>query len=49
MGQYPWAKRLTDHPGYCIRQGDWRAAYRLDYESGEMIVDKIAKRDEVYR
>jgi mRNA interferase RelE/StbE len=49
MGQYPWAKRLTDHPGYRIRQGDWRAVYRLDYEWGEMIVDKIAKRDEVYR
>jgi mRNA interferase RelE/StbE len=49
MGQYPWAKRLTGHPGYRIRQGDWRAVYRLDFESGEMVVDKIAKRDEVYR
>jgi mRNA interferase RelE/StbE len=48
-GQYPWAKRLTDHPGFRIRQGYWRAVYRLDHESGEMIVDKIAKRDEVYR
>ncbi len=49
MGQHPWAKRLTDQPGFRVRQGDWRAVYRLDHEAGEMIVDKIAKRDEVYR
>ena len=49
MGQYPWAKRLTDQPGFRVRQGDWRAVYRLDYDAGVMIVDKIAKRDEVYR
>jgi mRNA interferase RelE/StbE len=49
MGQYPWAKRLTDQPGFRVRQGDWRAVYRLDHEGGEMVVDKIAKRDEVYR
>ena len=49
MGQYPWARRLTDQPGFGVRQGDWRAVYRLDHEAGEMIVDKIARRDEVYR
>ncbi len=49
MGQYQWAKRLTDQPGFRVRQGDWRAVYRLDHDAGEMIVDKIAKRDEVYR
>lgn len=49
MGQYPWAKRLTDQPGFRVRQGDWRAVYRLDHEAMEMVVDKIAKRDEVYR
>lgn len=49
LGQYPWAKRLTDQPGFRVRQGDWRAVYRLDHETGEMVVDKIAKRDEVYR
>lgn len=48
-GQYPWAKRLTEQPGFRARQGDWRAIYRLDHEAGEMVVDKIAKRDEVYR
>ncbi len=48
-GQYPWAKRLTDQPGCRVRQGDWRAVYRLDSEADEMIVDTIAKRDEVYK
>jgi mRNA interferase RelE/StbE len=49
MGPHPWAKRLTDHPGFRLRQGDWRAVYRLDHGRNEMIVDKIAKRDEVYK
>lgn len=48
-GRHPWAKRLTDQPGFRVRHGDWRAVYRLDHATGEMIVDKIAKRDEVYR
>ena len=48
-GQHAWAKRLTDQPGYRIRQGDWRAVYRLDHKADEMIVDIIAKRDEVYK
>ncbi len=47
--RYPWAKRLTDQPGYRVRQGDWRAIYRLDHDTDEMIVERIAKRDEVYR
>jgi mRNA interferase RelE/StbE len=48
-GQYPWSKRLTDRPGFRIRQGDWRAIYNLNYDSGKMSVEKIAKRDEVYK
>ncbi len=47
-GQHSWAKRLTDQLGYRVRQGDWRAVYRLDSEADEMVVDTIAKRDEVY-
>ncbi|WP_207210233.1 type II toxin-antitoxin system RelE family toxin [Lichenibacterium ramalinae] len=49
LGPYPWAKRLTDQPGYRARQGDWRAVYRLDHTTDEMIVDIIAQRDEVYK
>ncbi|MFA6020160.1 MAG: type II toxin-antitoxin system RelE/ParE family toxin [Rhodospirillales bacterium] len=48
-GDYPWALRLTNHPGFRIRHGDWRAIYRLDFETDEMIVDRIAKREEAYR
>ena len=43
------AEKLTDHPGFRARQGDWRAVYRLDRQSGEMIVDLIAHRSEVYK
>ena len=49
LGKYPWAKRLTDQPGFRARHGDWRAIYRLDHGSGEMLVEKIAKREEAYR
>ncbi len=48
-GQYLWAKRLTGHPGFRIRQGDWRAIYILNFDAGKMTVEKIAKRDEVYK
>ena len=48
-GQYPWAKRLTGHPGFRIRQGDWRAIYILNFDADKMTVEKIAKRDEVYK
>lgn len=48
-GRYAWAKRLTGQPGFRVRQGDVRAVYRLDHEAAEMIVDRIARRDEVYR
>ena len=40
MGQHPWAKRLTDQPGFRVRQGDWRAIHRLDHDTAEMIVDR---------
>ena len=49
MKQHPWAKRLTDQPGFRVRQGGWRAGDRLAHKADEMIVDIIAKRDEAYR
>jgi mRNA interferase RelE/StbE len=48
-GQHPWAKRLTAHPGFRIRHGDWRAIYNLNFDAGKMTVEKIAKRDEAYK
>jgi len=49
VGRHGWVKPLTGVAGFRVRQGDWRALYRLDYETGDMVVDKIARRDEVYR
>lgn len=43
------AKRLTGHPGFRVRHGDWRAVYRLDPEAGEMVVNRVGHRREVYR
>ncbi|MBF0094472.1 MAG: type II toxin-antitoxin system RelE/ParE family toxin [Alphaproteobacteria bacterium] len=49
FGSHAKAKKMTDHPGYRARYGDWRAIYRLDNQTGEMVVDRIGHRSEVYR
>ncbi len=49
FGQHAKAKKLTDHPGYRARHGEWRAVYRLDRQSDEMVVDRVNHRSEVYR
>lgn len=42
-------KKLTNHPGYRLRVGDWRVVY-LVYEHALLIaVIRIAPRGEVYR
>jgi mRNA-degrading endonuclease RelE of RelBE toxin-antitoxin system len=39
---------LSGEPGaYRVRQGDWRGVFRI--EDGDVIVDRIAHRKEVYR
>jgi mRNA-degrading endonuclease RelE of RelBE toxin-antitoxin system len=39
---------LSGEPGaYRLRQGDWRAVFRI--ENGDVMVDRIAHRREVYR
>ena len=48
-GQFLWAKRLSGRQGFRIRQGDWRAIYNLNFDADKMTVEKIAKRDEVYK
>lgn len=36
------------HPGrFRIRQGDWRAVFRMD--GGDVLVDRVGNRGEVYR
>jgi mRNA interferase RelE/StbE len=49
QGQYPWAMRLTNHPGFRIRHGDWRAIYSLDFDADQMVVAMVAKREDAYR
>ena len=49
FGQHANAKKLTDHPGFRVRHGHWRAVYRVDRETEEIVVEKIGHRKEVYR
>ncbi len=48
-GKHSAAKQMTDHPGFRLRHGDWRAVYRLDFDAGRMVVDRVGKRGEIYR
>jgi mRNA interferase RelE/StbE len=47
-GNHPDAKRLQGTPGFSVRQGDWRAIYRVT-GSGDIIVIRVRHRREVYR
>jgi mRNA-degrading endonuclease RelE of RelBE toxin-antitoxin system len=49
FGARPWAKRLTGTAAFRARQGDWRAVYRIDRETRQVVVDHIDHRREVYR
>ncbi|MGB9024747.1 MAG: hypothetical protein WCC40_02110 [Rhodomicrobium sp.] len=40
---------MSGRKGFRIRQGDWRAIYNLNFDADKMTVEKIAKRDEVYK
>lgn len=42
-------KRLTNHPGYRLRVGDWRVVYEVREETLVIAVIRIAPRGEVYR
>jgi mRNA interferase RelE/StbE len=45
---HPGVTALSGEPGaYRVRQGDWRAVFRV--EDGDVMVDRIAHRREVYR
>jgi mRNA interferase RelE/StbE len=49
FGARPWAKRLAGAAAFRVRQGDWRAVYRIDRETRQVVVDHIDHRREVYR
>ena len=45
---HPGMTPLVGEPGvYRVRQGDWRAI--LSFEDGEVVLDRVAHRREVYR
>lgn len=45
----PNVKKLTEHPGYRLRVGDWRVIYLV--MQGELVIQviEIGQRKEVYR
>lgn len=45
----PNVKKLTEHPGFRLRVGDWRVVYLLDHGRIVIQVIRIAQRAEVYR
>ena len=45
----PNVKKLTDHPGYRLRVGDWRVLYLVEREVLVVQVVEIGHRKEVYR
>lgn len=53
LAQDPWTtpnvKKLTDHPGFRLRVGDWRIVYLLKEQQLIVQVIRIARRGEVYR
>lgn len=46
--RHPFATEMVGRPGvWRVRRGDWRAVYRV--ERGDVVVDRVAHRREVYR
>ncbi|WP_200197126.1 type II toxin-antitoxin system RelE/ParE family toxin [Halorhodospira abdelmalekii] len=41
-------KKLTDHPGYRLRIGDWRVVYTVSAETVTVHVIRIAPRGGAY-
>lgn len=42
-------KKLTDHPGYRMRVGDWRVVYTVKKKEVLIHIVKIKSRGEVYK
>jgi len=42
-------RKLTTHPGYRLRVGDWRAVYLIHEQALLIAVVRIAPRGEVYQ
>lgn len=42
-------KKLTNHPGYRLRVGDWRVVYTIHDQALLIAVVRIAPRGDVYQ
>jgi mRNA interferase RelE/StbE len=42
-------KKLTNHPGYRLRVGDWRVVYMIREQALLIAVVRIAPRGDVYQ
>lgn len=42
-------KKLTNHPGYRLRVGDWRVVYTIHEQALLVAVVRIAPRGDVYQ
>ena len=42
-------KKLTNHPGYRLRVGDWRIIYTVNEKELSILVINIKTRGEVYK
>jgi len=42
-------KKLTNHPGYRLRVGDWRVVYTIHEQALLIAVVRIAPRGDVYQ
>jgi mRNA interferase RelE/StbE len=42
-------RKLTNHPGYRLRVGDWRVVYLIHEQELVIVVVRIAPRGEVYQ
>lgn len=47
--QAPNVKKLSDHPGFRLRVGDWRVIYTLHHDRVVIHVIRIAPRGEVHK
>ena len=45
----PGVRKLTEHPGFRLRVGDWRVVYLLEKDRLVVQVVRIAPRGEVYK
>jgi len=49
FGMHAGVQRMKGGVAFRVRQGDWRAVYRVDRATQQVIVDTVGHRREVYR